>query len=323
MRESLQRKCDQFVQNQEMLKRSVGSGDLRMRSVCAMMLLNADLVDESMLAEAKQVLKEETGLFSNFRGFSKMACITMLALSGHPETAMMKGKETYEILKSDFPRSEYLALSALSLGSKVPDWQMDDVASRARQLYKRMKKEHPFLTSSGDTGFCLLLALSDEADDVLIDRMEGFYKELKGKFPSGNGLQSLTHTMVLAGQNASCGRVAALYEELRERGLKYGKSYELPMLGVLAGTEESTESLVGEITEADRFLADQKGYGVWGLGKKSRLMHAAMLVALDHTKESDAMDAAALSGTIAMMAAEQAAMAAIIASNAAAASSCN
>ena len=322
MRDSLRRTCERFVQNQEMLKKTLRSGDLRLRSVCASMLLRAPYVEEDVLRESRDVLKQETGVFSNFRGFAQLASIVLLAMSGHPQTKITEAKETYRILKEEYYGCEYLALAALTLTDLVQPWQMEEVAVRGRKLYKRMKKEHGILTSQEDCGFSLLLAMDPRSDDLLIRQIEADYETLRHTFSAGNGLQSLTHVMALSGDTATCERVRELYYGLKENGLKYGRSYELSMLGVLAGLPVPTEELVQEMLEVDQFLAPQKGYGFWGCSKKTRLMHAAMLVCADRLKAGErtsaSLDTAMLSGTIAMIAAEQAALCAIIAANAAA-----
>ena len=69
--------------------------------------------------------------------------------------------------------------------------------------------------------------------------------------------------------------------------------------------------------EADGFLAAQKGYGFWGIGRKIRLMHAAMIVS-DEYIPHDAVDRAALTGTISLIIAQQIALCAVMASTAAA-----
>ena len=68
--------------------------------------------------------------------------------------------------------------------------------------------------------------------------------------------------------------------------------------------------------EADSFLAEQKGYGFWGVGKKQRLMHAAMIVS-DEYVPHDTVDQAALTGTISLIIAQQIAMCAAVAASAA------
>ena len=80
------------------------------------------------------------------------------------------------------------------------------------------------------------------------------------------------------------------------------------------------EELARDMTEVDSFLAEQKGYGFWGVDKKNRLMHAAMIVS-DEYVPHDAVDRAALTGTISLVIAQQMAMCAAIAATTAATSS--
>ena len=70
------------------------------------------------------------------------------------------------------------------------------------------------------------------------------------------------------------------------------------------------------------FLTEQKGYGFFGLDKKTRLMHAAMIVSCDYVK-NDNKDVAAMTGTLAAVAAQQAAVCAIMMSSVAASAAAN
>ena len=88
------------------------------------------------------------------------------------------------------------------------------------------------------------------------------------------------------------------------------------MLAALSVSGISNDKIVSDLLYADDFLDDQKGYGgFFGTDKKTRLMHAALIVSavygLRNTQTASLVSAAA------MIAAEQAMMAAIIASSAA------
>ena len=116
----------------------------------------------------------------------------------------------------------------------------------------------------------------------------------------------------------------ALFHALKENGCKYGTSYELATLGVLAMLPVPQEQIIKDFLEVDEFLQNQKGYGFWGsITKRERYMHVAMLVTSSYVDNSDSMvektmSSAAISSTISLVAAQQAAMcAAIAASNAA------
>jgi len=116
------------------------------------------------------------------------------------------------------------------------------------------------------------------------------------------------------------GRMLTIYDRLLDAGGRYGKSYQLPTLAAMAGLDADPETLVREMLEADRFLADQKGYGVLGLDRRTRMMHAAMLVSDAYSPRAQ-VDTAAMAGTISLIAAQQAAMCAVIASTSATAAS--
>ena len=67
--------------------------------------------------------------------------------------------------------------------------------------------------------------------------------------------------------------------------------------------------------EVDEFLSHQKGYrGILGLPKNQRLMHSAMLVSGDYVdqRKTSVMGAAAVSGTVAMIAAQEMALCAVM-----------
>ena len=116
-----------------------------------------------------------------------------------------------------------------------------------------------------------------------------------------------------------------LFHGLKKKGCRSGTGYELATLGALALLPKEADSTVGELIEADHFLEKQKGYGVFGLGRKQRLMHAGMLLTSDYlgTDSSPVMNSAALSGVVSLVAAQQTAVCAAVAAagTAAAASS--
>lgn len=76
--------------------------------------------------------------------------------------------------------------------------------------------------------------------------------------------------------HAKCKRFSVLYQTLKNVGLKCGRQYELAVLGALSVMPVDIGVLADEIREVDAFLQTQKGYGIIGLNRKIRLMHAAM-----------------------------------------------
>ena len=109
-----------------------------------------------------------------------------------------------------------------------------------------------------------------------------------------------------------------LFYKLKDQGYKYGTGYELATLGVLAMLPADLDTIADDIVQVAEYLAGQRGYGILGMTKRQRLMHAGMIVTSDYLDQNTSMQAAAVSSTISLIIAQQTAMcAAIAAANAA------
>lgn len=324
MRETLKTRCDLFFSNRAEVKEAFKWENDSLISVCASMLMQGDRrVDSERLKECKEVLKEQTGIFSNFRGNVEMSVVSMMAMSDNPKGKLARTMEYYKVLKEKFSSSEYLVLAASILSETVEPEQIEAVAARAKVIYKLMKEEHPFLTSSEDSVSAVMMAVSDKMDDkALIDETERIYQKLKETFSSSNDVQAVAFVLALADGSAEekCRKMIALYDGLKMAGAKYGKYYELTTLAALSILPVDVKSMVEDILAVDECLAKQKPYsGILGLDKKTRLMHAAMIVCSDYSESEDA-NIAAMTSTLAMIAAQQAALCATICASSAAAS---
>lgn len=151
----------------------------------------------------------------------------------------------------------------------------------------------------------------------VIDQVEACYDALKHPFGTGQYTQALSHVLALGEGSAQEKRdkVLGVYQGLKAAGRKYGAGYELGTLGSLALLPAPVEELTADVLEVDEFLSHQKGYrGILGLPKNQRLMHSAMLVSGDYVdqRKTSVMGAAAVSGTVAMIAAQEMALCAVM-----------
>jgi hypothetical protein len=243
----------------------------------------------------------------------------MLAAGDEPEERWARMQRTYALLKQDFPGSEYLALGALLLTDAVKEEDIPALATRGKGLYRRMRKEHPFLTGQEDSVFALLLAQSPRSDDELLEDMEACYALLDERFPKGDGLQTTSHVLAASAENPTdkAYRVISLYNTIEERGGKYGKDHQLPILAALTLGQRFADDLARDILELDAYLAQQKGYrGVFGMDRRTRTMHAAMLLCLPEAGKGGTAQAAAGQSALSLAAAQQATLAMIIAQQA-------
>ena len=245
-----------------------------------------------------------------------------MAVSKEPEGVLARTLQVYGLLKETFLSSCYLPVAAVAIAQLAQEREFESIAGRTRALYKQMKAEHPMLTSGEDSAFAALLSLSRKTDEQLISAMEKCYEILKPGFFSGNAVQSLSHVLALGEgrEEEKCSKTLALYDRLKERGCKYGTSYELPTLGVLALSDGEVSEIVRDMAEVDGYLAGQKGFGAFGIGKRQRLMYAGMLVQGEYL-EKNTLQTAAINGTLSLIIAQQASMCAAVAATAAASSS--
>lgn len=328
MRQELQILCTDFIKNRDLAKEAFAWESSYMPPICAGILTDKkhDFTVET-LKEFRQMIKDRTGICSNFRGkgIAPMAC--MLAISDDAEKLITDAFHIYEELIKKFWSSRYLPLVAMIIAQIAEESQYLTIVQKSKQIYDLMKQEHPFLTSSEDGSFAALLAFSESSPEAIIAEAEKCYKILKSKFFSRNALQSLSHVLALGEGSAEmkCRKLEELFEELKSKDHKYGTDYELATLGALSIQSKDVAQLVQEVIEVADYLENQKGYGFFGATKKQRLMHATMLVckAEGNNESSQIMNSTAISGTIAMIAAEEAALFAALAAGVVASGSSN
>ena len=225
MRTALEQHCKNFIDNRDIVKGTFKwENDLIVAASSTTFMNKGILADSAKLETCKKILKENTGVFSNFRGIVELPMVVQLAVAENPEEKMQKTLKFYEILKKEFFGSEYLVLAAAVLADMVLEEQAVRMAEKARSIYNKMKKDHPFLTSSEDSIYAVLMAVSEKSDEVLMEEMEVTYKKLKESFSSGNEVQALAHVLSIAegGAEEKCSKVVSLYDALRDADVKYG-----------------------------------------------------------------------------------------------------
>lgn len=313
MRNSLRQLCGQFIEARDIIRKAFKWDDTNIPPVCANLFCAKGRVpDADKLLYCRDLIKQNTGIFSSFRGNIRTPLACMLSMEDDPAGKFDRALNIYKQLKEHFFGSDYLALSAFMLtGYDCTEERI----SRGKRIYRLMKDEHPFLTSSEDSIYAVMLAWSEQSDEALIADMENCYHVLKERFHDGDCVQTMTHILAMENGNADakCGKVFTLYDMLAQQGVKYGKHHQMATLAALAMTDADPAGLARDMIDVDAFLSGQKGYGFFGIDRKTRLMHAAMIVS-DEYMSRDAVDTAALTGTIAMIIAQQMATCAVIAS---------
>lgn len=324
MNDQMLKNCTFLLESRDRIKTVFGWDGGLIHLACAGIYVSKEKeVNVFVLQECKELLKQKVGLFSNFRSIARSPIAAMLAVSENPERTLDNGLLVYQLLKKEFWSSTYLPLTAMVIAQMADPHQYEAIATRTSRIYKRIKAEHPFLTSGEDSANCALLALSEKTDDELIYEIEACYQQLKPNFFSSNAVQSLSHVLAL-GQGTveeKCRRTMDLFNGLKDAGYKYGTSFELPTLGVLALTDGAKDKMIQEMVEINNWLSRQKGFGFFSsVTAKQRLMYAGIVTQLEYIN-TDAMQSTAVNSTISIIVAQEAAMCAAIAASTAASAS--
>lgn len=319
MQNNLKETIDLFVANKETVQKAFKWDSSYMHPLCSLMYTSIhEKINIERMKEAEQLIKSKTGIFSEFRGNTRIAMMTQMALADDMGSYFDAVKSVYEKLNAKkWFSSEYRIVAAMVIAQNEKDEsKYDALVDKTYELMAHMRENHPWLTGDEDTGFAALLAVSGLQTDNVVAEMEKCYQILKGskRFSSANGIQSLSHALSLELGNSEekCKRVIDIYDGLKAKKKKYGQTYELSTLGSLAFADVEVTELVEQIAEADDYLKTQKGFGAFGIGGAQRLMYASMLVLQQYTSKVNTIEAAALNGIVAIIIAEEAALLAAI-----------
>lgn len=323
MRNELLTACQRFISNRDAFKEAGKWESSMLYPICAGVVQPKNrLVTPDEIKECKEMLKENTGVFSSFRGTVRLPIIAMLVSEFDSEKKLKNILEAYNALKKYFFAGESLTLSAIAMTIVSDPLHYDETAQRAKNIYKLIKKKHPIVTSVDDSAFCVMLTLSKRSDEKIAEEIEKCYIMLKNEFMSSDGVLSLSMIMSLCEEMSveiKYGRAVELYNALRNRGIKYSRSYYLPTLGAIAVTNADIPQTADDIKEVYDYLKTQKGYGFFSSSsKQERALHALMIVAAQTAQMNTELGISSVISTVLVIAAQVAACASATAAVAAA-----
>ncbi len=316
MKETIKNKCDLLTENREKLAK-------QFKWNFSLMNLSAALVftgegkepDADRLDECVKLLKKNASAFSSLRSQMEPIVASKMALAADPQQYISDLKIIYDkVTKGSFFESAYMVQAAISILDAGKIAEADEIIARYKELYKKMSKEHPILTSSEDIVFSVLLVMTEKDVDTIVEEMETCYDYLKKEKKikvGGNEIQGLGEILALSDGDMieKCDRVVKLYNTFAEHGAKYGRDYgEFASLGALVGIDADADALVDEIIETAEYLKSSKGFGGLSMDKKQRLMFAAMLVGDAYSGDNTLSSSSLINSTVAMVIAEEVAI---------------
>ncbi|MCB2288272.1 DUF4003 domain-containing protein [Clostridium sp. CS001] len=242
--------------------------------------LNNKDFDKEKIENVRKHMKKTTGMFSYYRGTSMIILSSLLSCKyDNPQQEFNKMLQYDEKLKTaGFKNSMYLPMANYALLSTCTEEWADNRITKAIEIYKEMKKNHPWLTSGDDYPLSILLAESDMPVNNIIDNMEECYTLLNEiGFSKSNGLQFLSHILGFRKEDSKVKvlRCKEIFDKLKENKMKvYSGGYAI--VGFLSLLGEEGNAAVEQVIEIVKVLKSTKKYK-W-LTKETHLFTAAALV---------------------------------------------
>ena len=317
MNESLHQKCELLAENYTLIAKDFKWDLDIMCIVAALSYTNSHRkADTAGMKACREILAKKEGIFSDLRSTTELALLSKMAVDNNPEAYLDEVTGVYKkITKGKIFTSSFMVLSALIICDQHKVGQADDIIKKTKTILKKMEKKHPILTGNEDIPMATIMALHSEDDDKMIEEMEECFDILKRKFPfHKDSVQGLCQVLSLSGKGSEdkCQKIADIYDELKKKGIKYGKSTELAALGALVDVNMEPAAIASAISECSDFLKKHKGFGNLTLGKEYRAMFAAMLVAEEYAPKGSAGGSGTIAGSIAITIAEEIVMLIII-----------
>ena len=242
--------------------------------------LNNKPFDKEAVENVRKYIKKTTGIFSYYRGTSRIILSSLLACKyDNPKQEFDKMLNYDKRMKeAGFKNGMYVPMANYALLATSTEERAEARINKAIEIYKEMKKNHPWLTSGDDYPLSMLLSDSDMPVNNIIDDIEECYNLLnENGFGKNNGLQFLSHILGFSKEENKVKvlRCKEIFDKLKENKMKvYSGGYAV--IGFLSILGEQSEMAVEQVIEVVRILKTTKRYK-W-LTKETHLYTAAALV---------------------------------------------
>lgn len=287
--------------------------------IASMYVTNGKPFNKERFLQISEYISKEVGLFSTLKTSHRFTTAALLDVRfEYPEEQFSYLLQYYNLLvNGGFGRGIFTYISAYVLLTNQNQEELtEDTIQKAMTIYKGMRKNHPFLTSSSDYPLSILLANTDETVEATLDRVETFYTKLDQKgFRKGNELQFLSHFLSFKKEEDKdeiVDRCTELFEAF-ERLERKPKVQHYSSLGILSLTNEGKNE-VEPIIDLYQHLNSEKDFK-WH--KDANFTMAVNLAISEKFKDSSLMDTGVYTSLEAIIQAQQVAMVAAVAGAAA------
>lgn len=285
-------KMNLFLENNNALQNIKGSWsmyEVQKKSSALILTIKNKRIDTERINLALQIIKDNTSVFSNFRGNNKLNIAIAISLEEDMEKSLKEIISIYNKLKEEFPSSEYLIIAAQIIFNSKERVNIDDAIRNTRVAYDYMKKNHRLLTGREDISSAAIIATTSSNFEQTFNEIEECYEILKKeRISSSNNIQGLSHILSLINLSSrdKCEKVIGMNSVLRENKVPL-KDFYLPLLGIVSFLTYNKEGFAKRVVDLNKELKTHKGFGNFTLGSQLRNMISVVLVSMDYL---DALD---------------------------------
>ncbi|WP_456276671.1 DUF4003 family protein [Bacillus sp. AK128] len=232
--------------------------------VASMYVVKQKTFDLERFLDISEDIKKNVGMFSTLNSPHRFTMAAMLDIQfDDPMEKFSALMDIYEkLIESKFNRDQFTYLCSYILLVNEGESDLQERIYRSMSLYRGMRSNHFFLTSSSDFPLAVLLADEEGTLDELLENMEQYYSKLdQNGFSKGNELQFLSHILSLhpANSDTVTERCTTLLDEFKRRGDLKLKKMHYPVLGLLSFLENGNQELE-TIHELVQILNHQKSF---------------------------------------------------------------
>ena len=241
-------------------------------------IMNEKEYSREAINTVNQYIARKTGPFSCYRQKSILFS-ALLALSFPDPENKFDTLQEYEMRLKDagFRSYTYRPVTAYTLLLTCDGGQIDERIAKGYEIFTRMRKDHPWLTSGDDYPLSILLASSQDSVDTIMKEIEDLYNSLhRIGFNRGNGLQYLAHILSLSSENYeyNVSRCKALYDYFRQNNMKvYSSNYGA--LGLLTLMADRSQEAAQDVLIVNKYLREDRT--IRWLGKETLFLTAVAL----------------------------------------------
>lgn len=285
-------KISLFLENNNALQNIKGSWSLyevQKKSTALITTIKNKRIDTERVNLALQIIKDNTSVFSNFRGNNKLNIAIAISLEEDMEKSLKEIIFIYNKLKEEFSSSEYLIIAAQIIFNSKERVSIDDAVRNTRVAYDYMKKNHRFLTGREDISSAAIIATTSSDFEQTFNEIEECYKILKKEsISSSNNIQGLSHILSLINLSSEdkCEKVIKMNSVLRENKVLL-KEFYLPLLGIISFLTDNKEGFAKRVVDLSKELKTHKGFGNFTLGSQLRNMISVVLISMDYLDSLD------------------------------------